>query len=73
MAAHWLSRKPCNLTKTVLHCLSEFPDERDEFSRQAEKDWERFLLMRARELSKGITKLLLIINSLRKTEDFPLY
>ncbi|KAL9958039.1 hypothetical protein ACROYT_G035004 [Oculina patagonica] len=53
MAAHWLSRKPCNLTKAVLHCLSEVPDERNAFSRQAEEDWERFLLMRARELSKG--------------------
>lgn len=53
LSAQWLSQKPCNLTKAVLHCLSEVPDERHEFSKQAEKDWERFLLMRARELSKG--------------------
>ncbi|XP_078344349.1 uncharacterized protein LOC144640369 isoform X2 [Oculina patagonica] len=53
LAAHWLSRKPCNLTKALLHCLSEVPDERKEFSRQAEKDWERFLLVRARELATG--------------------
>ena len=33
--------------------MSEIPDERNEFCKQAEKDWERFLLMRARELSKG--------------------
>ena len=52
LAAQWLSQKPCNLTKAILHCLSEVPDERSEFSKQAEKDWERFLLMRARELSK---------------------
>ena len=53
LAAQWLSQKPCNLTKAILHCLSEVPDERSEFSKQAEKDWERFLLMRARELLKG--------------------
>lgn len=52
-AAQWLSQKPCNLTKAVLHCLSEVPDERNEFGKQAEKDLERFLLMRARELSRG--------------------
>ena len=53
MAAQWLSQKPCNLTKAVLHCLSKVPDEREQFRRQAEKDWERFLLIRARELSIG--------------------
>lgn len=53
MAAQWLRQKPCNLTKAILHCLSEVPDEIREFSKQAEKDWELFLLMRARELSKG--------------------
>jgi hypothetical protein len=57
MAAHWLSRKPCNLTKAVLYTFSKVPDERNEFSGQAEKDWERFLLMRARELSKSKSKL----------------
>jgi len=55
-AAQWLSQKPCNLTKAVLHCLSEVPDETSKFRKQAEKDWERFLLMRARELSKGKAK-----------------
>ena len=58
MAAQWLRQKPCNLTKAILHCLSEVPDEIREFRKQAEKDWERFLLMRARELSKGKRKLL---------------
>ena len=53
LAAQWLSKKSCNLTKAVLHYRSQIPDERDEFSKQAEKDWERFLLIRARELSKG--------------------
>ena len=53
LAAQWLSQKPCNLTKAILHCLSEVQDERSEFSKQAEKDWQLFLLMRARELSKG--------------------
>ena len=53
LAAQWLNKKPCNLSKAILHCLSEVPDERNEFNKQAEKDWERFLLMRARELSKG--------------------
>ena len=71
MAAQWLSQKPCNLTKTLLHCLSEVPDERNKFSRQAEKDWERFLLMRARELSKGITTLLSIFYFLKKDRGFP--
>ena len=53
LAVQWLSQKPCNLTKTLVHCLSEVPDERNKFSRQAEKDWEQFLLMRAKELAKG--------------------
>ncbi|KAJ7386678.1 hypothetical protein OS493_006686 [Desmophyllum pertusum] len=60
MAAQWLSRKPCNLTKALLHKFSEVLDEKNEFSRQAETDWERFLLMRARELSEG-GKLVLVM------------
>jgi len=55
MAAYWLSQKPRNLIKAVLHIFSEDPDERNKFRVQAEKDWERFLLMRARELSIGKT------------------
>lgn len=53
LAAQWLSKRPCNLTRAVLHYRSEIQDERNEYSKQGEKDWERFLLMRARELSKG--------------------
>ncbi|KAJ7390616.1 hypothetical protein OS493_024005 [Desmophyllum pertusum] len=60
LAVQWLSRKPCNLTKALLYRFSEVPDEKNEFIRQAEKDWERFMLMRARELSKG-GKLALIM------------
>ena len=63
LAAHWLSQKPCNLTRAVLYSFSEDPDETSQISVQAEKDWERFLLMRARELSKGKTKLPLNIFS----------
>jgi len=68
MAAQWLRQKPCNLTKAILHCLSEVPDEIREFRKQAEKDWERFLLMRARELSKG-GRLALILSVSEKSDN----
>ena len=53
LAVQWLRKKPCNLKKVLLHCFSEVLEERDMFTKQAEKDWEQFLLMRAKELSKG--------------------
>ena len=48
MAVQWLRKKPCNLTKALLHCFSEVLE-----AKQAEEDWEQFLLMRAKELTKG--------------------
>lgn len=53
MAIQWLRKKPCNLTKAVLCCFSKVQSERNMFTKQAEKDWEQFLLMRAKELAKG--------------------
>lgn len=53
LAIQWLRKKPCNLTRAILHCFSEVPQERNMFAKQAEKDWEQFLLMRAKELAKG--------------------
>ncbi|XP_022796416.1 indole-3-acetate O-methyltransferase 1-like [Stylophora pistillata] len=53
LAIQWLRKKPCNLTKAVLCCFSEVQSERDMFTKQAEKDWEEFLLVRAKELAKG--------------------
>lgn len=53
LAIQWLRKKPCNLTRAILHSFSEVPQERNMFAKQAEKDWEQFLLMRAKELAKG--------------------
>ena len=53
MAVQWLRKKPCNLTKALLHCFSEVLEERNMFAKQADEDWEQFLLMRAKELTKG--------------------
>lgn len=70
LAIQWLRKKPCNLTRAILHCYSEVPQERNMFAKQAEKDWEQFLLMRAKELSKG-GRLALIIGCAhgKETED----
>ncbi|XP_022777779.1 indole-3-acetate O-methyltransferase 1-like [Stylophora pistillata] len=60
LAIQWLRKKPCNLTKAVLCYFSKVQGERNLFTKQAEKDWEQFLLMRAKELAKG-GRLALII------------
>ncbi|XP_022796413.1 gibberellic acid methyltransferase 1-like [Stylophora pistillata] len=61
MAIQWLRKKPCNLTKVVLCCFSEVQSERNMFTRQAEKDWVQFLLMRAKELAKAGGRLAVIL------------
>ena len=53
IAVHWLSRKPCNISDADVHLLTKNPVEREMFRKQAESDWESFLLLRAKELSPG--------------------
>src|SRR5262249_10926761 len=49
IALHWLSRNPLLLRDHIWPCFAKGP-ERDAFAGQAREDWERFLLLRAREL-----------------------
>ncbi|MCY3768321.1 MAG: SAM-dependent methyltransferase [Gammaproteobacteria bacterium] len=57
-AMHWLSTKPCNITRHV-HMVGASGPEFDAFSRQAREDWETILLCRAREMKRG-SKMVLV-------------
>ena len=53
-SAHWLSKKPCDITETLHHSMIvDQNEEKQKFSEQAEKDWELFLLNRAEEMAPG--------------------
>lgn len=52
-AVQWLSEKPCNLSDLFFHLTSKDEKAKDIFSKCAARDWETFLLLRAKELSPG--------------------
>ena len=58
--AHWLRQKPCDIKNHLINAEINDKEEKEMFSKQAEKDWELFLLNRAEELAPG--KLLLLID-----------
>ena len=51
-AMHYVSEKPCQITDHV-HMVGANIEEREKFTQQAARDWERILLGRAAELAKG--------------------
>ena len=51
-AMHYVSEKPCQITDHV-HMVGANIEEREKFTRQAARDWERILLGRAAELVTG--------------------
>ncbi|XP_078603216.1 uncharacterized protein LOC144877186 [Branchiostoma floridae x Branchiostoma japonicum] len=52
-AEHWLQEKPCNLPNATLHVFETDEKSMKLFAIQATKDWELFLLQRAKELVAG--------------------
>ena len=52
-AVQWLREKPCNLSDTFFHLMSKDEKAKEMFSKCAARDWEKFLLLRAQELSPG--------------------
>jgi hypothetical protein len=56
VAVHFLSSAPPLASHVMMH--EGTPEERAAWSAQAAKDWERFLLLRARELKKGARMML---------------
>ncbi|XP_078600844.1 uncharacterized protein LOC144875928 [Branchiostoma floridae x Branchiostoma japonicum] len=50
---HWLQEKPCNLPNATMHVFETDEKSRQLFASQAAKDWELFLLQRAKELVTG--------------------
>jgi hypothetical protein len=51
---HWLRDKPCDITGSIYHKSITIPEEEEEkFRKQAETDWELFLMKRAAELMPG--------------------
>jgi hypothetical protein len=55
VAAHFLSDTPPLRSHVLMH---EADDERDAWALQAARDWETFLLLRARELKRGGTMMI---------------
>jgi hypothetical protein len=51
-AMHWLSQKPTDISDHV-HMVGASGAEYEQFSRQAQADWQTILLHRARELKAG--------------------
>ena len=51
-AMHWLSAKPCNISKHV-HMVGAEGEQYDAFANQARSDWQNILGCRARELRSG--------------------
>ncbi|MCL1127236.1 FAD-dependent oxidoreductase [Shewanella surugensis] len=54
-AMHWLSKKPAPLPGHILHHtqLTTHTSTSDAFANQAAQDWEKILVMRAKELCSG--------------------
>ncbi|CAH1268263.1 Hypp3849 [Branchiostoma lanceolatum] len=52
-ALHWLQEKPCSLPNATLHKFETDEKSTQLFAIQAAKDWELFLLQRAKELVPG--------------------
>ena len=51
-AMHWLSQRPCDISDHV-HMVGASGEEYQRFSGQAQADWRRILLCRAKELKSG--------------------
>ena len=45
--------RPCHLTGTMHHTRAKDELEKEQFAKQAATDWEKVLLLRARELAPG--------------------
>ena len=45
--------RPCTLTNALTHMDTEVQEEKNTFKAQAAKDWERLLVLRAKELVPG--------------------
>ncbi|XP_028515288.1 caffeine synthase 1 [Exaiptasia diaphana] len=58
-SAHWLRKKPCDITGALHQSMMTDQKEKEMFAKQAEKDWELFLLNRAEELVPGGSMILI--------------
>ncbi|XP_067648784.1 uncharacterized protein [Haliotis asinina] len=53
MSVHWLSQLPTVYRDSIYVCNESLEEEKVALRRQAQADWEKFLLMRSRELREG--------------------
>ncbi|KAK3285132.1 hypothetical protein CYMTET_7248 [Cymbomonas tetramitiformis] len=66
-AMHWLSQNACNI-KGALHSTQSEPAEKATFIAQAEKDFEKIMLARSKELCKG--GQLVVVNFAESKEGY---
>ncbi|XP_046585641.1 calpain-type cysteine protease ADL1-like [Haliotis rubra] len=53
MSVHWLSQPPTVYRDSIYVCNDSLEEEKEALRKQAQMDWEKFLLMRSRELREG--------------------
>ncbi|XP_070178191.1 uncharacterized protein [Littorina saxatilis] len=66
IATHWLESVDTKFTDCVTHCFAT-QDEQRRFNAEADRDWTKFLRLRAKELKPG--GLLIVLNISRDTEN----